>query len=761
MKDNKAIYEVTDYNLDNAHCLLYESLFHNANGYIGVRSLPEEGYPPGYRCIKGQYINGVYDFKKMKQAEKMYGLVEEKQTMLNVVDTQSIKLSVDGENFSMFQGEVLSSRRWVDTDKGITGRRVHWRSPNGKEVKIEIIRMASFHQLSLFTIDYSVTPVNFSGCLVFESGHDADVSNFFDPHDPRTAEYESHYLTMASCELQDGSSYITSTTSQSELEMCSGVSHSLSNEEERNFFIENENALCRLSASAHKGETIRLIKYAVFCDSIRCDDTRQQVSCELEQALAIPIEELYAEQQAFLSNYWENCDVDINGDHELNIAMRYNLFALLQSVGKDQYSNICPKGLSGEGYEGHYFWDSEMYIQPFFTITNPALSKKLIEYRYETLDMAKENATLLGHKKGALYPWRTIMGKECSGYYPAGTAQYHINGDIAHSVVWYYLATGDLAFIQVKGAEIIFETARLWMDVGHFHNGRFFINNVTGPDEYTCLVNNNYYTNVIAQYHLKWAVKLYYLLKNTGLGKATTDRIFLRKTEIDEFKRAADSMFLPYDDVLKINPQDDSFLQKKPLSLEEIPKENHPLLLYYHPLFLYRHQICKQADTVLAHFIVEDAQSEQTMRNSYEYYEKITVHDSSLSTCIFSIMAARLGKEDKAVAYFGNSAKMDLLNLHKNTEIGIHTANMGGSYMVIVYGFAGFRLNEDGICFSPMLPKGWRSYRFKICYRKTRIRIEVDAQKCVFTREHGDEYPCTLFVYDEEYFLKDTLTVER
>jgi len=759
MKDNKAIYEVTDFKLDNASCLFYEALFHNANGYIGVRSLLEEGYPETYRYKRGQYINGFYDITKMKQAEKLYGLAEEKQTLLNVVDTQSIKLFIDGEAFSMFDGEVLSSRRWVDTDKGITGRRVFWRSPNGREVKIEIIRMASFHQLSLFTIDYSVEPVNFSGDIVFESNHQSDVANFFDPADPRTAEDRADYLTMESCELKDEATYIISGTSKSGLRVCSCVAHSISNEIERHFFIEEKNARCQLIAQAKMGSKVRLKKYAVFCDSIRCDDIREQAAIEIEQAQSLPIEQLYALQQTYMENYWKNCDVDIDGDPEQNIAMRYNLFELLQSVGKDQYSNICPKGLSGEGYEGHYFWDSEMYIQPFFTITNPAVSKKLIEYRYETLDMARENAQILGHQKGALYPWRTIMGKECSGYYPAGSAQYHINGDIAHSIIAYYLATGDIAFIQAKGAEIVFETARLWMDAGNFYKGRFHINNVTGPDEYTCIVNNNYYTNAIAQHHLRWAVRFYYLLKGNAHAKKTTDRIMLTKTEVDDFKKAADNMFLPYDKDLKINPQDDSFLQKQIMPIDDIPEENYPLLLNYHPLCLYRHQICKQADTVLAHFVVEDAQTEETMRHSYEYYEKITVHDSSLSTCIFSIMAARLGMEEKAVDYFGNSAKMDLLNLHKNTHIGIHTANMGGSYMVIVYGFAGFRLKEDGISFSPMLPKKWRSYRFKMCYQKSRILIEVNKTHCAFTLEEGEKK--TICVYGEEYCLKDKLVIDR
>jgi alpha,alpha-trehalose phosphorylase len=470
-----------------------------------------------------------------------------------------------------------------------------------------------------------------------------------------------------------------------------------------------------------------------------------------------PIQSLYQKQEAYLADYWRYCFAEIEGDDELNTALQYNLYQLIQSVGKDPHCSIAPKGLSGEGYEGQYFWDSEMYIQPFFTITNPAVSKNLIAFRYATLNEARENAKILGHGRGALYPWRTIMGKECSGYYPSGSAQYHINGDIAYSIIAYYLATKDIAFIRDKGAEIIFETARVWMDTGNFHKGKFHINNVTGPDEYTCIVNNNYYTNALARHHLNWAVKFYAMLKGSPEFELLIHKISLDEKEIDGFAAAAQSMYLPYDEDLGINPQDDSFLQKARWDPDSIPKDRFPLLLHYHPLYLYRHQICKQADTVLAHFILEDAQSEQVMLNSFHYYEKITTHDSSLSKCIFSIMAARLGMPEKAAHYFGDAIKLDLMDQCKNTKDGIHTANMAGNYMAIVYGFGGFRLKEQGISFAPILPSGWRGYRFTVHYEDSRILVEVKKDECVFTLASGSAKPVS--VYGKEYRLKDTLSL--
>ena len=408
------------------------------------------------------------------------------------------------------------------------------------------------------------------------------------------------------------------------------------------------------------------------------------------------------------------------------------MFQLIQSVGKDKYCSIAPKGLSGEGYEGQYFWDTEIYIQPFLTITNPELSLNLIDFRYNTLPQAKDNAQFMGHEDGALFPWRTIMGKESSGYYPAGSAQYHINGDIAHSVISYYLATNDDNFLMEKGAEIIFETARIWINTGNFYKDKFHINSITGPDEYTCVVNNNYYTNISAKYHLNWAIKIFEKYKSNPTFLKLLQKIDLKEEELKEFKNAADKMYLPYDEELKITPQDDSFLQKKKWDISEIPKEHFPLLMFYHPLFLYRHQICKQADTVLAHFLFDDAESEEVIRNSFLYYEKITTHDSSLSRCIFSIMAARLGYMEKAISYFGDTIQLDIKDSYGNTRDGIHTANMGGNYMVIVYGFGGFKLKEEGIFFAPVLPEKWNGYFFSIFYHDRRIRITVKEKNLYF-----------------------------
>lgn len=774
--DSTWIYKIDNLNLDNEELLVNETIFHNANGYLGVRSNFEEGYPEGFDTIRGSYINGFYDFADMKQAEKLCGLAEEKQTMLNVADGQTIRLTVDGEAFSMFEGTVLESSRWLDMQNGYTARNVRWRSPQGKEVEILVKRMASFTQLPLFVIDYQVTALNFSGTLKIESVHQGDVKNYCNPNDPRVAGESFQHLIPDHAEVRDGASYLFTNTAKSGLQVCTAVKNILSAPAEGQHvsagkpsgdtrtacggadpMLLGHSASQTFELKAEQGEMVSLTKYMIFVDSIRCQELAPKAEQEMNRALSVSLEQLYREQREYLDRFWNSSLLEIDGDELLGAAVRYNQYQLIQSVGKDPHSNIAAKGLSGEGYEGHYFWDTEMYMQPFFTLTNPEISRNLVEYRYAILDRARENARILGHKKGAAYPWRTIMGKECSGYFPAGSAQYHISGDIAYSTVAYYLITGDLDFIAEKGAEIVFETARMWLDLGCYYKGTFQIHEVTGPDEYTCLVSNNYYTNANAQYNLHWAVRFYRLLEEAGKLRPVADRIGLTEDEILEFEKAEKAMYLPYDEELGINPQDDSFLKKKLWDIENTPKENFPLLLYYHPMYIYRFQVCKQADTVLAHFMFEDAQDIETIRRSFAYYEKVTTHDSSLSTCIYSIVASKLGLKDKAYEYFGDSAKLDLFNTHHNTKDGIHTANMGGNYMAIVYGFGGFRLKESGAWFAPTLVEQWNGYRFRMIYEGSHLLLEVTKEGCTFTLESG--HPVTIHVYGREYLLENRLTV--
>lgn len=736
-------------------CCLYEALFHNANGYIGVRGCLEEGVPDGWDTMRGTYINGFYDIIPMRQAENLCNFVEEKQIMLNVVDTQTIYLRIDGEEFTLSQGIVKKNSRILNMEEGYTARDIIWCTPSGKEVSIFIKRMTSFEERSLFTIEYSVTPMNFEGEISFRSYHISTVSNYCNPNDPRMAAESEQYLHPEEITVEDGSSYVLSKTTNSCLYMCSAVTHKMMAEEHGTgeIYRNGSSIIYENWAHAKTGETVSLRKYTVITDSVRELGTKKAAKEILARILKKDLSYYYGKQQEYLARFWNQTEMEIEGDDAMNQAVSFNMYQLLQSAARDSYCNIAAKGLSGEGYEGHYFWDTEMFMLPFFTLTNPRLAKLLLSYRYDTLNAARENAGLLGHKKGALYPWRTITGVECSGYYPSGTAQYHIDGDIAYAIVSYYQTTGDMDFIVEKGAEIIFETARLWMDVGNYSDGRFVINGVTGPDEYTCMINNNYYTNCCAKYNLEWAVKFYEKMEEMGTIQSLAKKIELYRDEIEQMKEAAATMYLPYDEKLGINPQDDSFLNKPVWDLANTPKELFPLLLHYHPLYLYRYQVCKQADTVLAYFLFEDEQSKEVMERGFKYYERITTHDSSLSACVFSIVASRLGMKEKAYSYFGDSAKLDSENTHNNTKDGIHTANMGGCYMAIVNGFAGLKIRENGVSIAPFLPEAWNSYSFKFRYQGKLLKVAVRKDAVEISLEEGDEVDLT--AYGTVYHMDD------
>ncbi len=780
--------------------LCAEALFSVANGYIGLRAAFEEGYPEDIPSVRGLYANGFYDIVDMKQAEPLHGLIDKKQTIVNLADVQGIELSAEGRRFSMFEGGISGDRRELDFDAGTYSRSMSWEAGNGCELDITVKRLASFNHPSMMVIDYQVTARNRPVALSFISRHEGDVRNYCDPDDPRLASHSVQNLLVEEVKKvtrlvssrdcggsglssrdcagsglssrdcaasglnsrdSGGSdpavSCVTSRTSRSGLAVCTAVSHTVivaeqsedrngsENKSDNKSENKSENkshaeavvhscettvtgAIHSINLNALPGQAVRVIKWVAVCDSQRHGaDFAAAAVAELNQAMEAGIDRLYAEQAEYVKRFWDHAAVTVDDGSDsqrISQAMRYNLFTLLQSASRDSYANVAAKGLSGEGYEGHYFWDTEMYIQPVFLLTQPELCKNLIAFRYRTLAQARDNARALGHRQGALYPWRTINGEECSGYYVSGTAAYHINGAVAHAVEQHWLATGDDDFLVAMGAEIVLEIARLWLDVGHFSGGEFRIHSVTGPDEYTCMVDNNYYTNALAKKNLHFAVRAAAII-----GSEHSRRLGFTAADLDGFITAAAAMRLPYDEGLGIHAQDDSFLSKPRFDLAATPPEKHPLLLHYHPLTLYRHQVCKQADTVMAYFVCSMI-PDSIMKRSFAYYEDITTHDSSLSRCMFSIVAAMLGDAEKAAAYLTETVGLDLNDSHGNTKDGIHTANMGGSYMALIYGLAGLRFTEAGISLRPLLPEGWQGYSFRFRYRSALTEVSVDRSGC-------------------------------
>jgi alpha,alpha-trehalose phosphorylase len=460
---------------------------------------------------------------------------------------------------------------------------------------------------------------------------------------------------------------------------------------------------------------------------------------------------------ACAAHFWENADLEITGSDADCQGARFNLFHLMQAAGRDGQTGMPAKGLTGEGYEGHCFWDTEVYAMPVFTHTMPELSRALLDFRYNTLPAARRRARQLGHPQGALYPWRTIDGEECSAYFPLGTAQYHINADIAFALLQYVKVTGELDYLKEKGAEILCETARVWADAGCFspaRGGRYCICSVTGPDEYTALVDNNFYTNFLARENLRGAVlTLRWLsLTDPAAHGALAGKIGLSPDEPALWEEIANNMYLPFDEGEGVYLQDDGFLMRQEADAGRIPPERRHLLYEnYHPLFVWRQRLCKQADTLLAMTLYPELFDARTLERHYDYYSRVTLHHSTLSSCVFGTAAAAIGRGKDAYRYFHECARLDLDDITGNVSSGIHAAGMAGAWHIAVFGFAGLQTGLRSLRLSPKLPARWSGYSFRITYRQTRLRVTVNREKC--TVRHMGGPPAELSLSGKVFYL--------
>ena len=726
-----------------------ETIFALANGYLGLRGNFEEGYPKAEdNTMQGTYINGFYETSAIEYGETAYGFPETGQTMLNVTDSKIIKLYIDGEEFNLFNGEVVDYQRSLNFKTGILTRSVVWENNQGKRIKIKINRLVSFTNKNLIVINYNFKPLNFSGKIRVVSALDGDVSNYQAEGDPRAeAAVKGKPLKVVAKKQSQKSALLKQKVKNTGFDLVCGMKNVFKTEQEYETKLKEEEKelITEFELEASVDEWVSLNKYITYYTNL---DAESNLLAKAKKNLNDSSQKDFAwwakQQKDYLRDFWQQADVEIKGDKALQQGIRFNQFHLLQSVGKDGKTNIAAKGLTGEGYEGHYFWDTEIYILPFFLYNRPEISKKLLEYRYNILDNARERARELAHEQGALYPWRTIGGDECSAYYPASTAQYHINADIIYALKEYVDATGDIEFLVDMGAEMTFETARVWYDLGHFNQrlaGKFCIDGVTGPDEYTAIVDNNCYTNYMAKLNLEYAVKVAELLKEE-YPKEYQDlikKIDLEAVEINNWKKAADKMYLPYDEELGIHPQDDKFLDLKVWDLENTPEDKFPLLLNYHPLVIYRHQVCKQADLVLALYLLGDEFSQAEKKRDFDYYDQITTHDSSLSTSIYSIIASEIGYKEKAYDYFMETVRTDLDDKHGNSAHGVHTACMAGSWLAIASGFAGFRVYDGELNLNPYLPEQWDSYKFKLTFKGSVLEIEVKEKEVIYSLVEGEK----------------------
>ena len=710
-----------------------ESVFALSNGHIGWRANLDEGEPHG---LPGSYLNGVYEVRPLPYAERGYGFPESGQTVVNVTNGKLIRLLVDDEPLDIRYGELRSHERLLDFRSGVLRRSAEWLSPAGRLVRINTERVVSLTQRAICAIRYDVEPVDGPARLVVQSEL---VTNEQLPDlggDPRVAAALKAPLRSEQHGARGNSALLMHCTKKSGLRVGAAMTHIIECPEDCGIDAESFPDIGRLTVTAflRPGQRLRIIKFVAYgWSGMRSlPAVRDQVEAALSAASRTGWDGLLTEQRAFLDDFWDRADVQLDGDTEIQQAVRFGLFHLLQAGARAEARAIPAKGLTGPGYDGHTFWDQEMFVLPAFIYTVPDAAAAALRWRHSTLGHAQERARQLG-LKGAAFPWRTINGEECSGYWPAGTAAFHIGADIADAVTRYVNATGDEAFEASIGLELLVATARLFRSLGHHDAaGGFRIDGVTGPDEYSAVADNNVYTNLMAQRNLRAAAQA------AKRHPVRAHELGVDEEEMASWRDAAEAMFIPYDEALGVHPQSELFTSHEVWDFANTPPGKYPLLLHYPYFDLYRKQVVKQADLVLAMQTCSDVFTEEQMARNFAYYEQLTVRDSSLSACTQSAVAAQVGHLRLAYDYLAEAALMDLADLEHNTRDGLHIASLTGAWNALVTGFGGMHRHNSTIGFAPRLPEGIARLAFTVTVRRRRLRVAITDSSASYVLAEGD-----------------------
>jgi alpha,alpha-trehalose phosphorylase len=710
-----------------------ESLFALSNGNIGWRGNLDEGEPHG---LHGSYLNGVHELRPLPYAEIGFGYPEQDQVAINVTDGKIIRLLVDDEPFGVRYGDLASHERFLDFRAGVLVRTIDWSTPTGKRVRINSTRLVSLAQRSIAAISYEVEALDQPVHLVLQSELVANepappASN--DPRDAIALDSPWHSEAFAG----EGTwAELVHRTQFSAQTVAVVMDHQIDCPDSASVTNETFEDLARLtvSVSLEPGERFRIVKYVAFSWSAEqtWEALRDQTNAAMVAARERGWEGLCEDQRHYLDDFWRRADVEIDGDAEIQQAARFSLFHILQASARNERRAIAAKGLTGNGYDGHAFWDSEAFVLSVLTFTSPEAVVEALRWRHATLQMAKDRAALL-RLKGAAFAWRTISGAECSSYWPAGTAAFHVTADISEAVMRYVHATADEAFESAIGAELLVESARLWMSLGHYDiKGQFRIDGVTGPDEYSAVADNNVYTNLMVQKNLRGAADVAERLpaKALELGVAAD--------EIATWRAAAAVITIPFDERLGVHAQSERFTDHELWDFDRTAEEQYPLLLNFPYFDLYRKQVVKQADLVMAMYLRSDAFTLEQKRANFDYYEALTVRDSSLSACSQAVMAAEVGHLALAYDYLAEASLMDLDDIEHNTRDGLHVASLAGTWISLVAGLGGMREWEESLRFAPQLPEGITRLAFNLVFRGRRLRVETTTATTTYTLVAGD-----------------------
>ena len=709
-----------------------ESIFALSNGHIGLRGNLDEGEPTG---APGTYLNSFYEVQPLPYAELSYGNPEDGQVMINVTNGKVFRLLVDDEPFDVRYGRLERHQRALDLRDGVLRREVEWISPAGQRIVVRSTRLVSFAQRSIAAILYEVEPVGTSARIGVQSELVANEPVPAEDGDPRAAAALRAPLVPEQHSSNGLRVSLIHRTKRSGLRMAAGMDHIVEGPEGTVTVAESAPDLGRLTVSTElkPGETLRIVKFLSYGWSSQrtLPALRDQVDLALASAKRTGWKGLVDSQREYLDDMWERADIELEGGPALQQAVRFALFHVVQAAARAELRAIPAKGLTGSGYNGHTFWDMETYTLPVLTYVAPDAARDALCWRHSTMDLAAARAKLLG-LDGVTFPWRTIRGQECSGYWPAGTAAFHINADIADAVRRYVAATGDTGFEESEGVELLVETARMWRSLGHHDaSGGFRIDRVTGPDEYTALADNNVYTNLMAARNLEYAADLAVRYPQRA------GELSIGEEEIASWRDAAAAMVIPSPEG-GVTPACERFTSLRRWDLSTIPPDHYPLLLHYHNYMLYSSQVVKQADLVLALYLCGDHFDADQKARDFDYYEAITVRDSSLSASMQSIVAAECGHLQLALGYLSETAFMDLRDLASNTHDGVHLAALAGAWQAVVAGLGGMRDYGETLAFAPWLPPRLTRLSFGLLYRGRKLRVEVSADEATYSLLDGE-----------------------
>ena len=731
---------------------LLETVMALGNGMLGVRGGFHTGRP-SYQ--PGVLLNGFYEAWPIEYPEPAFGYATTGQTILYVPDPTVIRLGIDGEPIDFENADLTHWWRRLHFRRGLLSHRYRLTTAAGTDVVIRVTRMVSVARQDLIGTRMAIlatrdADIQFDSYLL--NRQDTD---YLEPGaeelDPRRAKnFGRRVLDMTHLEIDGLRMVAAYQTVQSQLSLGIGVNHVLRAEHETEEVPDRDRPHLRIHSRLTAGQRLVLEKLSVYRTGSLA---HERAADAIDGASHTGFVRLLDAHAGAWRQFWRVADIAIEDDPETQQALRWVLFQLHQASAQMQGVGIPAKGVTGQAYDGHTFWDTEIFVLPFLAYTRPSAAASLLRHRYSMLDQARRRAVELS-VEGALFPWRTISGEEASAYYAAGTAQYHINAAIAYAIRKYVEITGDEELLWNFGVEMLVETARMWASLGFYRDDEFHISGVTGPDEYTTVVDDNAYTNLMAQMNLTYAAEAVEWMRAERPQRWSdlAQRIGVNDDEIDRWLQCAGDMYVPFDKELGITMQDASFLERERWPFEEVPPEKYPLLLHYHPLVIYRYQVLKQADVVMAMLLLPDKFSPELKRANFDYYDPLTTGDSSLSACVQSIVAAEIGYEDRALQYFKHALWTDLGDLQGNTTDGVHLASAGGVWMAIVYGFGGMRDTDGKLSFDPRLPKDWAALTFKLRKEGCTIRVHLRHEDITLVCDDG---PINVSVRAEELTLAD------